>query len=119
VSRAILYADVVVLRRGAKAGEHSVNRLALLQLLQIRQFVAADLRHALQIAVYRRGEREFHRELRTRRTAVDHVEIVFVDAGFDDLGPGVLEAVLQHQLRFALSQADGLFIKIRVARSVA
>jgi hypothetical protein len=51
--------------------------------------------------------------------AVDYVEIVFVHAGLNRLDAGVLEAVLQHQLRFARGQADGLLINVCVARRVA
>src|ERR1019366_5277131 len=119
VRRDVLHADVVVLRRIAVAFERGVDRLAFLQFLEVSELVAAGFGEPLEIARGAHGEGELDGEIRPGGFAVDHVEIVFVDAGFDDLAPGVFEALLEHQLRLTLGQADDLLIEVRVARRVA
>src|ERR1039458_9061422 len=119
VRHGVLYADVVVLRRVAVTFQRGVYRLAFLQLLEVSQLSAAGFGEPFEIGRGAHREGELDGELGPGGPVVDYVEIVFVDAGLNGFDAGVLEAVLQHQLRLARGQADGLLIDVGVARRVA
>ncbi len=72
--------------------------LACCQFLRVVDFLAVNFREAFQRVIGTRRKGEFHGGVRAGGLAIQHVEIVFVDAGLDGLFPDVLQVVFEDQL---------------------
>ena len=91
-------ADVVVGGAGAEAFDGGQDGLACCQFVGVVDFFAVNFGQAFQRVIGARGKGEFYGGVRAGGLAIQHVEIVFVDAGLDGLFPDVLQVVFEDQL---------------------